>query len=223
MIFYQANELYAQIEVHSNNRVKVGALGGSAPTRQFQVSEGSFLQCLPAVCGIYFESYTNSYEEGGPFNNTGNSTYYEPAIRGHWGNSTWVGTINHPMWQVRTHEIYADNVLISSDSSLKTNVVSLDSATAQLMQLRPVSYDHSAGITDDTPDERRTNILEASKNEMGFIAQELQDVYPRLVHDKGNGELAVDYISLIPVLVKAIQEQQAVIEDLQIALQALGQ
>lgn len=82
------------------------------------------------------------------------------------------------------------------------------------MLLRPVTYDHSAGITDNTPKERRESIIEGGKDQMGLIAQELLDVYPSLVHDKGNGELAVDYISLIPVLISAIQEQQAEMEKL---------
>lgn len=85
--------------------------------------------------------------------------------------------------------------MLSSDSAYKTNVRTIDSATSKIMLLRPVTYDQSAGITEDTPDERKDNIISAGKDQMGLIAQEISDVYPNLVHDKGNGELAVDYIS----------------------------
>jgi hypothetical protein len=45
---------------------------------------------------------------------------------------------------------------------------------------------------------------------MGFIAQEIQKVLPMLVIEGSDKDktLSVNYISLIPVLTKAIQEQQ---------------
>ncbi|GAB4379673.1 MAG: hypothetical protein Kow0075_10470 [Salibacteraceae bacterium] len=204
---------FAQLEVHTNNHVRIGPLG-AAPSTQLQVTEDIYLQCLPANSGLYIQNHTNQYEPGGGANNTGTNTYQEPSIIGQWGNSAWLGTYSVPFWQVRSFEVWANNVLVSSDSAFKTNVQNMDSATASLMLLRPVTYDHSAGITENTPADRRESIIEAGKGQMGLIAQELFDVYPNLVHDKGNGELAVDYISLIPVLIKAIQEQQAEIEAL---------
>lgn len=206
--------LFAQLEVHTNNHVKIGPTGGGAPDYHLQVTDSTYFNCLPASSGLYIQNHTNQYEPGDSANHTGSTTYHEPAIVGQWGNSAWLGTYSVPFWQVRTFEVYANNVLLSSDSAFKTNVQNLDSATDKLMLLRPVTYDHSAGITNDTPENRRESIIEAGKGQMGLIAQELFDVYPNLVHDKGNGELAVDYISLIPVLVKALQEQQAEIEAL---------
>jgi len=49
---------------------------------------------------------------------------------------------------------------------------------------------------------------------MGFIGKELQTVFPELVKQDKNGYLSVDYISIIPVLVEAVKEQQAQIEEL---------
>jgi hypothetical protein len=49
--------------------------------------------------------------------------------------------------------------------------------------------------------------------QMGFIAQELESVLPNSVHtDKSADAIkSVDYISIIPVLTKALQEQQELI------------
>jgi hypothetical protein len=49
--------------------------------------------------------------------------------------------------------------------------------------------------------------------QMGFIAQELEKVLPNSVQtDKSADAIkSVDYISIIPVLTKALQEQQALI------------
>jgi hypothetical protein len=52
----------------------------------------------------------------------------------------------------------------------------------------------------------------------GFIAQELYKIYPNAVQSGGEDVKTkpwmIDYSKLAPVLVKAIQEQQAQIEDL---------
>ena len=48
-----------------------------------------------------------------------------------------------------------------------------------------------------------------------FQAWEIQEVFPELVSENGDEKLlAVNYTSLIPVLVKAIQEQQKEIDGL---------
>jgi len=50
---------------------------------------------------------------------------------------------------------------------------------------------------------------------IGFLAQELRKVIPEVVvGDESKENLAVNYIEIIPVLVKAIQEQQQQIDQL---------
>ena len=53
------------------------------------------------------------------------------------------------------------------------------------------------------------------------MAQEVQKVYPELVYADKNGILSVDYISMIPVLVESIKEQQIVIIELKAAIEEL--
>lgn len=48
----------------------------------------------------------------------------------------------------------------------------------------------------------------------GVIAQELLEIYPSLVSERRDGYLSVDYEMLVPILIKAIQEQQDQIETL---------
>ena len=62
--------------------------------------------------------------------------------------------------------------------------------------MRPVTYDFKQG----------------SDDRIGLIAQELEEVIPEVV--SGNNIKAVNYIDLIPVLIKAIQEQQIQIDNL---------
>jgi len=48
---------------------------------------------------------------------------------------------------------------------------------------------------------------------MGFIAQDVEKIFPEFVGDK-EGIKMMNYTSFIPVLTKAMQEQQAMIENL---------
>ncbi|PBQ30212.1 hypothetical protein CNR22_00045 [Sphingobacteriaceae bacterium] len=109
----------------------------------------------------------------------------------------------------------------TSDRKLKENIRPLENALDKILQLKPSSY------TFKTTEYKDMN-LPAGK-QMGLIAQELEQVFPELVKNiaainlpgKAGEEQknipeykAVQYVSLIPVLIAAIQEQQAQIEEL---------
>ena len=89
----------------------------------------------------------------------------------------------------------------ASDARLKTNVVNTTYGLQTVMQLRPVNY----------------NMIKGGEAQVGFIAQEVQKIVPEVVSgtegDITKGEtLGLSYGNLVPVLTKAIQEQQATIE-----------
>jgi hypothetical protein len=96
----------------------------------------------------------------------------------------------------------------SSDYRLKENVVEMTSALDRVNQLQPKRFNFIADA-DTTVD--------------GFLAHEVQDIVPEAisgekdaVDDEGNPEYqGIDQSKLVPLLTKAIQEQQAQIEALQ--------
>jgi len=49
----------------------------------------------------------------------------------------------------------------------------------------------------------------------GFIAQELQEVFPELVDEDEEGFLNVDYVGLIPILVEAVKELESRVETME--------
>jgi hypothetical protein len=61
---------------------------------------------------------------------------------------------------------------------------------------------------------------ETNKRRVFLIAQDVQKVLPEAVIEDTSGDLSLQYQDLIPVLVKAIQEQQAIINDLKARLDA---
>jgi hypothetical protein len=90
----------------------------------------------------------------------------------------------------------------SSDARLKKDITDAAYGVGELMKLRPVSYKWKAGHD--------------SAKHNGFIAQEVQKLFPETVRVNGaTGMLAVDYTALIPVAIRAIQQQEARIKELE--------
>ena len=124
-----------------------------------------------------------------------------------------------------------DGTLVnSSDARLKENVQALDeslgtkgtSILEQLDMLTPVSFKYKKieeTKDETTSEEGREEVEEIpnpvmEKEHFGLIAQELQKVYPNLVYEKDNGYLAVNYVELVPVLMQAIKELNAKVDEL---------
>ncbi|HEV8282902.1 MAG TPA: tail fiber domain-containing protein [Chitinophagaceae bacterium] len=108
----------------------------------------------------------------------------------------------------RWNTVYSNNSLNTSDARLKTNISDLNYGLAAILKMRSVKYNWKEG------DDKETKI--------GFLAQELRQVVPEVVVGNEQKEnLAVNYIEIIPMLVKAIQEQQQQIEQLKMKIIAL--
>jgi hypothetical protein len=53
-----------------------------------------------------------------------------------------------------------------------------------------------------------------SKKHFGFIAQDMEKIYPELVKDSEFGYKTINYVEIIPLLVSKIQSMQKEIDDL---------
>lgn len=120
---------------------------------------------------------------------------------------------------------YSGALETPSDVKLKQNIQPIDSVLDKLMEVEVRTYDYKH---DAYP-----GINFARGNQKGFIAQELQTVFPEMVESRKmaiNGEvvpeenievLGINQLQLIPVLTKAIQEQQVMIDALRAELDEL--
>jgi hypothetical protein len=111
--------------------------------------------------------------------------------------------------------VFATSIVISaiSDQRLKENVRDIDTGLDAIMALQPRRFDWKDGKGQD------------KKNVAGFIAQEFETVFPECVGVSKAGADGIEYKNinhetLIPTLVKAMQEQQAIIESLKARLDA---
>jgi hypothetical protein len=106
-------------------------------------------------------------------------------------------------------DVYVNGAVVhSSDRRLKREIRGLELGLDAVLRLRPVSYSYAWA---DREDDRR----------LGLIAQEVREVVGEAVHEQEDGMLGIDYESLVPVLIRAIQEQQQAIERLSGELQAV--
>lgn len=111
--------------------------------------------------------------------------YYNNVLRGTFSNSTGGYTA-------------------VSDMRLKKDILPLGSILTQLMNMKPYTY--------HLKDNESTDPLS-----FGFMAQEVEKIMPGLVtkmkDDKGETLLGMNYTNFAVLAIKAIQEQQSIIEE----------
>ena len=105
--------------------------------------------------------------------------------------------------------IIASNNIIAygspSDIRLKENIKPLQNSLEKVMRMRGVEYDWREGT-----DEYETTKL---RHDIGFIAQEIEDVVPDLVRAGDDGYLAVRDRGIPALLLEAIKELKAELDE----------
>jgi hypothetical protein len=93
------------------------------------------------------------------------------------------------------------DVIAYSDARVKTNVKTLEKALEKINSLRGVSY-------------TRTDSEDKSEK-IGVIAQEVLEILPQVVQQDDNGNYSVAYGNMVGVLIEAVKELSARIEQLE--------
>jgi len=91
------------------------------------------------------------------------------------------------------------DIVVSSDSRLKANIMSLGSTLAKLLLIDGKTY----------------TMKKNGKQKIGVLAQDIQKVFPELVTTDDKNMLAVNYQGLVPVLINALKEQDDKISRLE--------
>ncbi len=104
-------------------------------------------------------------------------------------------------WNVNGGQIcYATSPTICSDIRLKKDFSNLSNSLASITQLKGYNY--------YLKNEKNPNL------QTGFIAQEIQKIFPELVNTGSDGYLSVDYTGLIPHLVESVKALKSENEEL---------
>ncbi len=148
---------------------------------------------------LHVRNYYDGFRSAGIFIQLGATTcdYDNNFLRFINGNNVYVGGINGDGSGGAHFYSY-------SDKRLKINIRDFNHALDKIKNIEVKEYEglHAPG-----------------KKQVGFLAQDLQKVYPQAVSGNPGGNaltepMAVDYGRLTPLLLKAIQEQQEIIEQL---------
>ena len=117
------------------------------------------------------------------------------------GNTRIIGTLN-----VSSTVTSSSGITCPSDIRYKTNITSLVNPLQKLMLVNGVNYYWK---TREFP-----NMNFNDKPQTGFIAQDLEKIFPEMVFTDDKGYKSIDYSRLTPVLVETIKEQQIQITDI---------
>jgi hypothetical protein len=95
-----------------------------------------------------------------------------------------------------------------SDARLKKNIVPINTAINDIKKVNAYSYYWK--------DENRDR-----DQQIGLLAQEVEKVFPQLVKKDPTGILSVNYNGFVPLLIKSVQEQQDMIDNMQTRMKLL--
>jgi hypothetical protein len=95
---------------------------------------------------------------------------------------------------------FRNNVTAYSDVRLKTNIETIPNALETVLKMRGVFYDR----------------IDTGEKGVGVIAQEMKEVLPQVVMEAATDEefMSVSYGNIVGVLIEAIKELKAEIEEL---------
>ena len=92
-----------------------------------------------------------------------------------------------------------------SDKRLKENIKPIESALDKVSKLQGVTFNW-----------KKSDSILNIKEDIGFIAQDVQKVLPELVRENENGEFSLRHQGITPILLEAIKELKAEIEELKL-------
>jgi hypothetical protein len=108
---------------------------------------------------------------------------------------------------------YTGSIGACSDIRYKKDIVPIENSLDKVMRMNGVYYNWK---TKEFPEQNFSD-----KHQLGFIAQDIEKLFPELVMTDDKGYKSVDYSKVTPVLVEALKEQQRIIDKQQQKLDKL--
>jgi hypothetical protein len=215
--FYEGSKLKWQIynELHSGND-NLHFVNGAGQSCLF-ISQGS------TNVGIGVNSPSYKLEVSGPVNlNSGIS--WGAALHCNGAQAIWYDGTYFSWGYGGTYNYFADKVTIgnaanpgnfmlyvqgnafstgtwnSSDIRFKKNIKTIENSLEKVMKTRGVTFEYRM--------EEFRDYRFAEGRRAGFIAQEIEEIFPEVVSVDANGYKSINYSEFIPLLLEALKEQQ---------------
>ena len=102
-------------------------------------------------------------------------------------------------WLYVSESAYVKNLYQTSDKHLKTNIAPFFTTVNDVLKLEP----------------RNFNWKNTGDSDIGFIAQEVNEVWPTLTNTDSHGSMGIAYSRFIPLLLESIRELNKRVTDLE--------
>lgn len=147
-----------------------------------------------AATGMYFKCKTSNFFQI-------DVTPYATRLASHDDQVVFYNSQTSTFNSIQVRSVYN-----SSDARAKTNIQTLNNGLETISRLRPVVYNFK--------DDYLAKFSSDNTKEIGLLAQEVEQVLPNCVVTDEEGNKLINYISIIPVLIDAIQTLQAELDEL---------
>ena len=183
-------------------------------------------------CGVYgsASNYSNGYNYGVfgilKGNNNGAGVFGSANNSYPWGYDTggkYAGFFYGDVYV--TNQMTAASYLNISDMRLKENVELLaekeseEKTLDRILGMNVISFNYkrnprtdNEGVDSAWLSDTKEDTYSAHRH-YGFSAQELQTIYPELVYEGQDGYLRVNYVELVPLLIRSIQELKQELDE----------
>ena len=191
-----------------NGDIKIRAASGSNTQRGIHFRAGAPYNsegASPYNCSILTYAHDNNWSDGLSINGydgvsicTGNNIRQERMRINHQGN-VGIGKTNPNYTLDVNGEIHASSNIIaysSSDRRLKNNIKPIDNPLEKLKKMNGYTFEWV----------KNKEIHSFEGNDIGVIAQEIEEVLPEVTTTRENGYKAVRYEKIVALLIEAIKE-----------------
>ena len=176
---------------HATSGVSAGTYGGATAIPVISVNASGH---VTSVSNVTVTTGTTITDE-----TTSASTFYPALTTATTGSISAANVSSTKLSFVpSTGTLTATNLNSTSDRRHKTNIQTIEDSLGLVESLRGVTFDW----------------VDTGLPSIGLIAQEVEDVLPELVSTNEEGVKSVSYSNLVGVLIEAVKEQQAQIDEL---------
>ena len=182
-----------------------------------------------AIWGVSYGSSTNNFGVVGGLNGGYGAGIYGTTGAGPGSQLTgsYAGYFNGNTYV--NGNMTATAIYNLSDIRLKQNVTLLSetdntqgNAISHLQKLNIIEYNLVYPVKNEKSDSQSNHFkddtgpseVELNRRHYGVSAQQLQEIYPDLVLEGQDGYLAVNYVELVPILIRSIQELKQELDEM---------